>query len=126
MNAQQFPRLAEIDSDHREFLSRLTTLIASSDADFPSQFQALIVHTREHFLKEGNLMREASYQELTSHEGEHQRVLTEMQELNRGIRRGRLSLVRSQVGESLTEWFNKHLVTMDSVLLTHLKTNQPI
>ena len=114
-------KLIELDSDHREFTMRLTTLISSSDEDFPSQFQALISHTREHFLKEGNMMREAKFQELDMHESEHQRVLTELQELNRGIRRGRLTLVRAHVKESLGAWFDKHMALMDSMLLMHLK-----
>jgi hemerythrin-like metal-binding protein len=112
--------MSEIDGDHREFVMRLKTLISSSDTDFPPLFQELIVHTREHFLKEGNLMRAAKYQELTMHESEHQRVLTELQELNRGIRRGRLGLVRAHVKENLGVWFEKHLSMMDSTLMLHL------
>lgn len=121
MNAHQTPELNELDGDHREFITRLTALNASSDTDFPSLYQALIVHTREHFLREGNLMREAKYLETDMHESEHQRVLTEMHELNRGIRRGRLSLVRAHVKENLAEWFDKHLAMMDSMLMKHLK-----
>jgi hemerythrin len=113
---------ADIDGDHREFAKRLNLLLSSSDTDFPTQFQELISHTREHFLKEGNLMREAKYQERDMHESEHQRVLTELQELNRGIRRGRLGLVRAHVKEGLSEWFTTHMSKMDNPLLAHLKT----
>jgi hemerythrin len=120
MNTHQTPGISEIDGDHREFVRRLKTLISSSDTEFPPLFQDLIAHTREHFLKEGNLMRAARYQELAMHESEHQRVLTEMQELNRSIRRGRLPLVRAHVKENLGEWFEKHLSLMDNTLMLHL------
>jgi hemerythrin-like metal-binding protein len=121
MNTLTTPGLSEIEGDHREFVSRLKRLLSSSDADFPPQFQELLAHTGEHFLKEGNLMRETKFQELFMHESEHQRMLTEMKELNRGIRRGRLSLVRAHVKENLTDWFDKHLAKMDSMLIVHLK-----
>lgn len=120
MNTPQTISISDIDGDHREFAMRLKTLISSSDTDFPPLFQELIVHTREHFLKEGNLMRAAKYQELTMHESEHQRVLTELQELNRGIRRGRLPLVRAHVTENLGIWFEKHQSAMDNTLMLHL------
>jgi hemerythrin len=123
MNAYQLQGITDIDGDHREFVIRLNALNSSSDTDFPSLFQELISHTREHFLTESNLMREEKYQERDMHESEHQRVLTELQELNRGIRRGRLGLVRAQVKDGLAEWFNTHLAKMDSALLTHLKTH---
>jgi len=123
MNALQLQGISDKDGDHREFVKRLNALISSSDTDFPPLFQELISHTREHFLTESNLMREEKYQERDLHESEHQRVLTELQELNRGIRRGRLGLVRAQVKDGLAEWFNTHLAKMDNALLTHLKTH---
>ena len=121
MNALRALGVSEIDADHREFVSRLKRLISCSDTDFPPLFQELLAHTSEHFLKEGTLMRETNFGELFMHESEHQRVLTEMKELNRGIRRGRLSLVRAHVKENLSEWFDKHLSLMDSMLMSHLK-----
>ena len=39
----------------------MTALIAASDAEFPALFQALINHTREHFIAEGQLMRAAKF-----------------------------------------------------------------
>ena len=111
----------EIDTAHRDFITQVAALIAAIDAEFPALFQALVAHTREHFMAEGRLMREARYQGLGVHEGEHHRVLGELQQLNRTLRRGHLPLVRAYVREGLPEWFDTHLAMMDGALVAYLK-----
>jgi len=110
-----------IDGAHREFITQVAALIAATDAEFPVLFQALIAHTREHFMAEGRLMRAAKYQGLGVHEGEHHRVLGELQQLNRTLKRGHLPLVRAYVREGLAEWFDTHLAMMDGALVAFLK-----
>ncbi len=112
--------VAELDTAHREFIELVAQLNAASDAEFPALFQTLVTHTREHFIAEGKLMREAKYQGLGVHEGEHHRVLGELQQLNRSLKRGRLPLVRAYVREGLPEWFDTHLSMMDSALVAFL------
>jgi hemerythrin-like metal-binding protein len=116
----------EIDGAHRDFIIQVAALIAASDADFPALFQTLVVHTREHFMAEGKLMRESKYQGLGVHEGEHHRVLGELQQLNRSLKRGRLPLVRAYVREGLPEWFDTHLAMMDGALVAFLKKQKEI
>jgi hemerythrin-like metal-binding protein len=111
----------EIDVAHRDFITQVAALISASDADFPPLFQALVAHLREHFIAEGKLMRDAKYQGLGVHEGEHHRVLGELQQLNRSLKRGRLPLVRAYVREGLPEWFDTHLTMMDGALVTYLQ-----
>ncbi|HEX5363540.1 MAG TPA: hemerythrin domain-containing protein [Gallionella sp.] len=113
--------VAQMDDTHREFMRQLASLIAASDAEFPVLFQALINHTRVHFTEEGQLMRASKYRGLPEHESEHHRVLGELQQLNRSLKRGRLRLVRAYVNEGLPEWFDSHLAMMDSALGMHLK-----
>ena len=113
--------VGEMDDAHREFITQVGALIAASDAEFPALFQALVTHTREHFMAEGRLMREAKYQGLGVHEGEHHRVLGELQQLNRTLKRGHLPLVRAYVKEGLPEWFDTHLAMMDGALVMFLK-----
>jgi len=110
----------EIDHAHQEFIHQVASLIAASDAEFPTLFQTLINHTREHFMAEGQLMRTAKYQGLAMHEGEHHRILGELQQLNRTLKRGRLPLVRAFVKQGLPEWFDTHLAMMDGALVAHL------
>jgi hemerythrin len=113
--------VAELDDAHQDFIGQVASLIAASDAEFPALFAALINHTREHFMAEGRLMRESKYQGLAIHEGEHHRVLGELQQLNRTLKRGRLPLVRAFVKQGLPEWFDTHLAMMDGALVAHLK-----
>lgn len=116
--------VGEMDDAHREFITQVGALIAASDAEFPALFQALVTHTREHFMAEGRLMHEAKYQGLGVHEGEHHRVLGELQQLNRTLKRGHLPLVRAYVKEGLPEWFDTHLAMMDGALVMFLKKQQ--
>ncbi len=112
--------VAQMDQTHQEFLLQLAALIAASDAEFPALFQELINHTRRHFTEEGQLMRESKYKGLPEHESEHHRVLGELLQLNRSLKRGRLQLVRAYVREGLPEWFESHLAMMDSALSMHV------
>jgi hemerythrin-like metal-binding protein len=111
----------EMDTTHREFIDHVAALIASDNAEFPALFQALVTHTGAHFKAEGLLMRAAKYRGLPEHESEHHRVLGELQQLNRTLKRGHLPLVRAYVREGLMEWFDTHLAMMDAALVMHLK-----
>ena len=113
--------MAEMDDTHREFVAQVAALIAASNAEFPALFQALVSHTREHFIAEGRLMRESKYRGLPEHEAEHHRVLGELQQLNRSLKRGHLPLVRAYVRDGLPEWFDTHVAMMDAALVMHLK-----
>jgi len=110
-----------MDTTHREFVAQVAALIAASNAEFPALFQALVSHTREHFIAEGRLMRESKYRGLPEHEAEHHRVLGELQQLNRSLKRGHLPLVRAYVRDGLPEWFDTHVAMMDAALVMHLK-----
>jgi hemerythrin-like metal-binding protein len=111
----------EIDTTHREFIAQVAALIAASNAEFPPLFQTLVNHTAAHFKAEGLLMRSSKYRGLPEHESEHHRVLGELQQLNRSLKRGHLPLVRAYVKEGLPEWFDTHLAMMDGALVMHLK-----
>jgi len=113
--------MAQMDETHQEFIAQVAALIAASDAEFPALFQTLIDHTRIHFTEEGRLMRASKYRGLPEHESEHHRVLGELLQLNRSLKRGRILLVRAYVREGLPEWFDSHLAMMDSALAMHLK-----
>lgn len=113
--------LASMDATHQEFLERLAVLARAGDADFPRLFQELVDHTRMHFAEEGRLMRLDAFPALGEHEGEHQRLLGDLLQFNRGVKRGRLTLARAYVRSGLPEWFELHLATMDSALAAHLK-----
>ncbi len=118
--------MEEMDNTHREFITQVDALISAGNAEFPALFQALVTHTREHFMAEGRLMRESKYRGLPEHEAEHHRVLGELQQLNRTLKRGHLPLVRAYVKEGLPEWFDTHLSMMDGALVAYLKKQQAL
>ena len=118
--------VAEMDDVHREFIGQVAALIAASNAEFPALFQTLINHTREHFTAEGQLMRGSKYPGIPEHESEHHRVLGELLQLNRSLKRGHLPLVRAYVKEGLPEWFDTHVAMMDAALAMHLKRNTSV
>lgn len=113
--------MAQMDDTHREFVARVAALIEADAASFPALFQQLVEHTRRHFTAEGELMRQSKYRGLPEHEADHHRVLGELLQLNRSLKRGHLPLVRAYVKEGLMEWFDTHVAMMDAALAAHLR-----
>lgn len=113
--------VAEMDATHRSFVSLAARLATADDAAFPTLFAELLDHSRAHFSAEDANMRASRFPAIGEHIGEHQRVLAELRAFSRGVQRGRLLLVRAYVRESLPEWFELHLATMDAALAAHLR-----
>lgn len=102
-----------IDADHEDFLTLLNAAAAASDADFPTCFEALAHHTREHFAREEALMDETGFFAVDIHKREHARVLAEVEHFAEHLERGNLAFVRAFVAERLPDWFLQHRNTMD-------------
>jgi hemerythrin len=76
----------------------------------------LAVHTRDHFLREESMMREARFPAYPVHKAEHDRVLAEMDAEARAFRTaGDAERLARYVRERLPEWFEGHVRTMDVV-----------
>jgi hemerythrin len=106
----------QMDRTHREFMALLAASAQASDADFVARLDALIEHTRRHFDNESALMRACGFPATTEHEGDHRRILGELERLRRGCDEGRMAYARHYVEEGLPDWFAFHLSTMDSCL----------
>lgn len=116
--------VADMDATHEAFVDELARLTKASDEDFPHLFHALGLHTRAHFESEGRLMRACRFPAIGEHESDHQRVLGELAMIGRSVAKGRLGLARAYVAIGLPDWFNRHLITMDSALAARLKATQ--
>ncbi|HEX9402638.1 MAG TPA: hemerythrin family protein [Anaeromyxobacter sp.] len=85
-------------------------------AEVVERLSLLAVHTRDHFLREETMMREAGFPAYAVHKAEHDRVLAEMDAEARIFREhgdaGRLS---RYLFEALPAWFENHVRTMDVV-----------
>jgi hemerythrin len=76
----------------------------------------LAVHTRQHFLREETLMREAAFPAYPVHKAEHDRVLAEMDAEARVFReRGDGARLSRYLFEVLPAWFLNHIRTMDAM-----------
>jgi hemerythrin len=76
----------------------------------------LAVHTREHFLREESMMREAHFPPYPVHKAEHDRVLAGMDAEARAFREtGDSERLGRYLRETLPQWFDGHIRTMDVV-----------
>lgn len=114
-----------IDSTHQDFLALAGALEGASSADFPRLFDEFVRHTAEHFAGEERLMRDSACPTLAEHAAEHRRVLADLERFLRSLQRGRSAMARAFVRDSLREWFENHLASMDSALAMHLLAEPP-
>jgi hemerythrin-like metal-binding protein len=110
-----------MDKVHREFLTLARETLQAGAEDFPILFEALRDHTAWHFSHEGELMRACGFPAIAEHEGEHRRILGDLDRLLRGIDEGRSALARHYLREGLFAWFEQHAATMDAALAGCLK-----
>jgi len=112
--------LESMDATHREFAALVNRLAEAGSGEFGVLFAELIEHTRAHFAAESVLMEASGFPARAEHEGEHARVLGEMEQIGRRVQRGVLAFGRAYVRERLPEWFALHLASMDAALTVHL------
>ena len=80
------------------------------------RLSVLAVHTRDHFLREETMMREARFPAYAVHKAEHDRVLAEMDGEARRFRDGGDAARLSRyLFEELPAWFANHRRTMDAM-----------
>jgi len=114
----------QMDATHQEFLALVAEVARADPEDFPQLFEVLADHTRDHFANETELMLACGFPAIAEHEGEHRRVLREMDRFLDGIFEGRASLARTYLRSGLSDWFANHLATMDAALAASLKRAQ--
>ncbi|QWF69861.1 hemerythrin family protein [Methylomonas paludis] len=116
---------SEIDQDHQQFYDLLKSLEQVDNADFPAHFQELYRLTEAHFEMEDDLMTSHEYPGAADHQAEHQRVLGEFKQFQLRVNKGLISFGRVFARERLCQWFVLHISTMDSALVSHIKTRSP-
>ncbi len=113
-----------MNADHAEevrLLERLGEALAAHrlDGDLApvlERLALLAVHTREHFLREEQVMREARFPAYPAHKAEHDRVLAGMDEEARRFREsGDGARLSRYLFEAVPAWFVEHIRTMDLV-----------
>jgi hemerythrin len=80
----------------------------------------LAVHTREHFLREEQVMREYAYEGYLVHKQEHDRLLAEMDAEARAFRERRdADRLSRYVLDTVLGWYLHHTRTMDVAMARH-------
>jgi hemerythrin len=114
-----------INEDHRregQLVNELAQAITDHRAGkgpaeaIAARWDALLVHTREHFGREEAAMQQTGFPPFAVHKGEHERVLAEMSAEGRSFReRGDVERLWRYVTVAVPAWFVEHIDTMDNV-----------
>lgn len=125
-----------MDEDHRTLAAMLNRLardygISSGLPGDPIPYagapplqdalEELARHTREHFQREEEVMRNDGFPELADHKSEHDQLLAELSMLARGIRQSGRQRLDAELLDSLKDWFLGHLLEQDRELADFLK-----
>ena len=109
-----------MDDTHREFVDLLARAEASSDAELPAAWQALVDHTADHFGREDEWMRGTGFASGNCHSVQHKVVLDVLRQGAGFAAQGDLAPARQMIKE-LAVWFPHHAQTMDAALALHLR-----
>lgn len=112
----------DIDHDHQEFTVLIEKALEADNVAFPTIFDELLDHTRQHFERENNLMETSNYAAIGEHRGEHTRVLGEFEQFRKRVQRGLIPFGRAFIQDRLIPWFELHITTMDAALVVHLRS----
>jgi hemerythrin len=113
-----------MDRDHKEFIRLYSVADTNSFEDIKNKFMVLIEHAKKHFKEEESLMENYDYPRIREHKEEHQKVIAEMEYfLALSSNRFGLGMMRSFYINKIPEWFNLHLLNMDSDLSAHVNKN---
>jgi len=121
-----------INDDHREE-GRLLNVLGQAIRDHQRgkgpvegvlhACEALLLHTQEHFGREEAAMREGAFPAYPVHQGEHQRVLEEMESETEHFREtGDTARLWRYVSEAVPAWFAAHIQSMDHITAQFLST----
>ena len=127
VDPSQLPHLplAFMNRDHAEEFRLLEELGRALEAhghgsgttdEILQRLAVLAVQTREHFLHEESVMREAAFPAYLPHKAEHDRVLVEMDAEAKAFReRGDTPRLRRYLRDVVPRWFVAHTTSMDVV-----------
>lgn len=112
----------DIDTLHKEFLDIYNSVELENSQSLRTTVAKLLEHTKGHFASEERLMQEFGYSRAREHIDEHHKVLAEM-EYFLNIKNSPFGdkMLKSYYIERLPEWYDTHLLSMDSDLAHFIK-----
>jgi len=112
----------EIDTLHQEFLEIYNSVDSSDPQSYREKLVELLEHSKRHFGYEEEQMDSTDYKRSREHKDEHAKVLAEMEYfIKASSSKIGLKMLQAYYNEKLPEWFDLHLISMDSDLTHHLK-----
>lgn len=111
----------QLDTLHKEFLDIYNSVDLNSVENIITKSKELLEHSKKHFLEEETLMEEYKYPTMREHKDEHNKVLSEMEYFIKNSHSifGR-KMLKAYYVEKLPDWFDLHLLSMDSDLVHYL------
>lgn len=114
-------KLKEMDDLHIEFLDIYNSVDTSSIQSFIQKLTEICEHSKRHFSYEEELMDKTNYPTFREHKEEHAKVLAEMQYfINNSRSMIGKKMLKAYYLEKIPDWFDLHLLSMDSDLAAHL------
>lgn len=112
----------EIDTLHKEFLDIYNSVDKTDTNSYIQKLISLLVHSKIHFKIEEDLMDKYNYPRAREHKDEHRKVLAEMDYFikNSNTIFGK-KMLKAYFNEKIGDWFDLHLLSMDSDLTAYLK-----
>jgi hemerythrin len=117
--------LESMDATHKEFIDLYNSTDIESFEDIKNKLMLIIEHSKNHFAKEEELMSTNGYPRIREHKDEHAKAIAEMNYfLGLSNNRFGLGMMKSYFLHKIPEWFNLHLMNMDSDLSSFIKSKQ--
>jgi len=111
-----------MDILHLEFINIYNSVDLDSIESIRSSLEQLRTHSIYHFEVEEDIMNSISYPTKREHICEHAKILAEMQYfIDMKSNKFGQDMIKSYYTEKLPEWFDLHLLTMDSDLASYIK-----
>lgn len=112
----------DMDVPHAEFAALVNRLAEAEGETFAALFQALLIHTRDHFATEEAIMRRTHFPGRQEHLAEHGRVLGEMERFAERLAAGKTVFARAYIEDRIPDWFAIHTRTLDYNLAVFLQS----
>ena len=128
IDIQNIPQVALgfMNRDHKAFVdifNALADLLAQSSRErhaVSALVEQLLEHSREHFAREEQQMKQFLFPAYSCHKSEHEQVLVEMEkELDAWRAAGDVQWLNDYL-EQLSEWLAGHIASMDTVTANYI------
>jgi len=120
-----------IDTDHKRLIELINKLCETSEsahndtARILPVMDELIAYTRTHFVHEETLMRKTAYPQFIPHKIEHDRLITQIEDLRKRFEAGQIGLSPDTLVYMRT-WLCDHITQIDRTLGAWLVKYAPL